>query len=134
MADPLEEIREAARGALAPVEGEVAVPGLAESVEVLRDRWGVPYLSAGSLDDLWFAQGYIQASERLFQIELALRASAGRLSEWFSDLALPSDRFARTVGFARIGAREAECWSEASVAMMRRFGASLSLRRYSRDP
>ncbi len=121
MADPLEEIREAARAALAQVEGEVSAPGLAEPVEVLRDRWGIPYLSAASLEDLWFAQGYVQASERLFQIELALRASAGRLSEWFSDLALPSDRFARTVGFARIGAQEAERWSDVSVAMMRRF-------------
>ena len=121
MADPLEELREAARAAIPPVEGEVAVPGAAEPVEVLRDRWGIPYLSAASLEDLWFAQGYVQASERLFQIELALRAAAGRLSEWFSDLSLPSDRFARTVGFARLGAREAERWSEASVAMMRRF-------------
>jgi penicillin G amidase len=121
VADPLEELREAARAALAPVQGEFAIPGLAEPVEVLRDRWGVAYLSAASLEDLWFAQGYIQASERLFQIELALRAAAGRLSEWFSDLALPSDRFARTIGFARLGAREAGRWSEASVAMMRRF-------------
>jgi penicillin G amidase len=121
VADPLEELREAARAALAPVQGEFAIPGLAEPVEVLRDRWGIAYLSAASLEDLWFAQGYIQASERLFQIELALRAAAGRLSEWFSDLALPSDRFARTIGFARLGAREAGRWSEASVAMMRRF-------------
>jgi len=119
--DPLEELREAARGALAPVEGEIAVPGLAEPVEVLRDRWGIPYLSAASLEDLWLAQGFVQASERLFQIELGLRAAAGRLSEWFSDLSLPADRFARTVGFARLGAREAERWSEASVGMMRRF-------------
>ncbi|HKE54591.1 MAG TPA: penicillin acylase family protein [Actinomycetota bacterium] len=121
MADPLDEIREAARAALAPVEGELAVAGLAEPVEVLRDRWGIPYLSAASLDDLWFAQGYVQASERLFQIELALRASAGRLSEWFADLAVPSDRFARTVGFARLGVREAGRWSASSVGMMRRF-------------
>jgi penicillin G amidase len=121
VADPLEELREAARAALAPVEGEVAVPGLAEPVEVLRDRWGIPYLSASSLDDLWFAQGYVQASERLFQIELTLRAAAGRLSEWFSDLSLPSDRFARTVGFGRLGSREAERWTDASVAMMGRF-------------
>ena len=123
MADPPDELREAARAALALAEGEVAVAGLAEPVEVLRDRWGIPYLSAASLDDLWFAQGYVQASERLFQIELALRAAAGRLSEWFSDLSLPSDRFARAVGFARIGAREAARWSDESVAMMRRFVA-----------
>ena len=113
MADPLDELREAARAALPPVEGEVAVAGLREPVEVLRDRWGIPYLSAASQDDLWFAQGFVQASERLFQIELALRAANGRLSEWFSDLTLPSDRFARTVGFERFGAHEPDLWAVA---------------------
>src|SRR5262245_46178408 len=99
----------------------MTVPGLARPVEVLRDRWGIPYLTAASIEDLWFAQGFVQASERLFQIELALRAAAGRLSEWFSDLSLPADRFARTVGFGRIGALEAGRWSDTSVAMTRRF-------------
>jgi penicillin G amidase len=121
MADPLDEFLDAARSALPPVEGELAVAGLREPVEVLRDGWGIPYLTAASLDDLWFAQGFVQASERLFQIELALRAAGGRLSGWFSDLTIASDRFARTVGFHRIGVREAQRWSAASRSMMRRF-------------
>ena len=121
MADPLEEFLDAARAALPPVEGELAVTGLSEPVEVLRDGWGIPCLSASSLDDLWFAQGFVQASERLFQIELALRAAGGRLSGWFSDLTIASDRFARTVGFHRIGVREARRWSASSRSMMRRF-------------
>jgi penicillin amidase len=121
MPDPLDEVREAALAALAPIEGELAVPGLREPVEVLRDRWGIPYLSASSLPDLWFAQGFVQASERLFQIDLALRASTGRLSELFAELTLPADRFARTVGLNRIGAFEAERWGERSRSMMRAF-------------
>ncbi|MGA9161597.1 MAG: penicillin acylase family protein [Actinomycetota bacterium] len=121
MADPLDELREAARAALPRLEGEVAVPGLRAPVEVLRDRWGIPYVSAGSLEDLWFAQGYVQASERLFQIELALRAAGGRLCGWFSDITLPADRFARTVGFHRIGALEADRWSDVSRTMMEHF-------------
>ena len=121
MADPLDELREAAREALPPYEGELEVPGLGGPVEVLRDRWGIPYLSAGSLEDLWFAQGFVQASERLFQIELALRAANGRLAEWFGEVSIPADRFARTVGFHRIGAVEIGRWSGASLAMMRRF-------------
>ena len=121
MLDPLEELRAAAEAALPPLDGELVAPGLREPVEVLRDRWGIPYLTAASLDDLWFAQGFVQASERLFQIDLALRASNGRLAELFSEPALPSDRFARTVGFNRIGAAEAERWSPASTAMYTRF-------------
>jgi penicillin G amidase len=121
MADPLDEFRDAARAALPQVEGELAVRGLREPVEVLRDEWGIPYLTAASLDDLWFAQGFVHASERLFQIELALRAAGGRLSGWFADLTVASDRFARTVGFHRIGALEAQRWGDASRSMMRRF-------------
>jgi penicillin amidase len=119
--DPLEELRSAAREALPLYEGEIAVPGLEHPVEVLRDRWGIAYVSAHSLEDLWFAQGFVQASERLFQIELALRAANGRLAEWFGEVSIPADRFARTVGFHRIGALEVTRWSESSMTMMRRF-------------
>ncbi|HET7236054.1 MAG TPA: penicillin acylase family protein [Actinomycetota bacterium] len=121
MPDPLDELREAARAALPPVEGELTVPGLREPVEVLRDRWGIPYLTATSQGDLWFAQGFVQASERLFQIDLALRAGTGRLSELFGELTLPADRFARTIGWNRIGEREARRWNEDSRAMVGAF-------------
>jgi penicillin amidase len=121
MTDWLDELRSAAAAALPPLEGDLEVPGLRAPVEVLRDRWGVPYLSADSLEDLWFTQGFVTASERLFQIDLALRAANGRLSELFSELTLAQDRFARVVGFHRIGAREAERWSDASRGMFERF-------------
>ncbi|MGZ8606390.1 MAG: penicillin acylase family protein [Actinomycetota bacterium] len=121
MADWVEEIRAAAEVAMPPVEGEIAAPGLEGPVEVLRDAWGIPYLSAGSLGDLWFAQGFVTASERLFQMDLALRAANGRLSELFAELTLELDRFSRVVGFHRIGAREAERWNAASRAMFTRF-------------
>ncbi len=121
--DPMDEVRNAARAALPPLEGELRVRGLREPVEVLRDRWGIAYVSAGSLEDLWFAQGFVQASERLFQIELAIRAATGRLSEWFGELSVPLDRFSRTVGFHRIGEAEAERWTPRSRAMMERFVA-----------
>ncbi len=121
MDDWVEELRAAAEAALPPLEGELDVPGLRAPVEVLRDRWGIPYLSAGSLEDLWFAQGFVTASERLFQIDLALRAANGRLSELFAELTLDADRFARVVGLHVIGAREAERWTEVSRAMVGRF-------------
>ncbi len=119
--DWVEELRGMAAAALPPLEGELEVPGLGADVEVLRDEWGIPYVSAASLEDLWFAQGFVTASERLFQIDLALRAASGRLSELFSELTLAQDRFARVVGFRRIGDREVERWDDRSRAMMRRF-------------
>ena len=101
MSDFVEQLREVAAASLLPESGELTVPGLAEPVEILRDHWGVPYISAASLDDLWFAQGFVTAGERLFQMDLLLRAASGRLSEVFADRTLADDRFARTIGFSR---------------------------------
>ena len=121
MSDVVEQLREAASASLLPENGELSAPGLSEPVEVLRDRWGVPYISAASLDDLWFAQGFVTAGERLFQMDLLLRAASGRLSEVFADRTLADDRFARTLGFHRTGARLAAGWDDVSRAMHARF-------------
>ncbi len=123
MSDFVEQLREVARASLMPEDGELAAPGLSEPVEVLRDRWGVPYISAASLDDLWFAQGFVTAGERLFQMDLLLRAAGGRLSEVFAERTLADDRFARTIGFHRTGARLAAGWDDASQQMHGRFRA-----------
>ena len=121
MSDFVDQLRGVASASLLPADGELSVPGLVEPVEVVRDRWGVPYLSAASLDDLWFAQGFVTAGERLFQLDLLLRAANGRLSEVFADRTLPDDRFARTIGFHRAGTRLAAGWDDTSRAMHARF-------------
>jgi penicillin amidase len=121
MSDFVEQLREVASASLLPEDGELIVQGLSEPVEVLRDRWGVPYISAASLDDLWFAQGFVTAGERLFQMDLLLRAASGRLSEVFADRTLGDDRFARTIGFHRVGAKLSAGWDDASRSMHARF-------------
>ena len=121
MGDFVDQLRDVAAASLLPEEGELTVPGLVEPVEVLRDRWGVPYISAASLPDLWFAQGFVTAGERLFQLDLTLRAATGRLSEIFADRTVPDDRFARTIGFRRAGIRIAAAWDETSREMHARF-------------
>lgn len=121
MSDLAEQLRTVASASLFPLEGELTAPGLGAPVEVLRDRWGVPYITAASLDDLWFAQGFVTAGERLFQLDLLLRAANGQLSEVFADRTLADDRFARTIGFQRAGARIAAGWDDASRAMHGRF-------------
>ncbi|HEX9891883.1 MAG TPA: penicillin acylase family protein, partial [Actinomycetota bacterium] len=116
-------LTQAAHRALPPLEGEVRVPGLRRPVEVLRDGWGVPHVYAEDQDDLWFAQGFLAASERLFQLDVGARLATGRLSELFGDLTLPLDRFIRTVGWARIGRRLAGGWDERSRRMAAAFSA-----------
>lgn len=117
----IEGLRAAGAAALFPLEGEFDVPGLGMPVDVGRDAWGVPYIEARSLDDLWFAQGVVTAGERLFQIDLTLRAATGRLSELFGERTLADDRFARTIGLHRAGARAAADWNEADRRMHGRF-------------
>jgi penicillin amidase len=94
---------------------------LSEPVEVLWDRWGVPHIYARNTHDLCFAQGYVTASERLFQIELAMRFGAGRLSEVLGESALPIDRFVRTVGWNRAAERITRGWDDLSWEMTEAF-------------
>lgn len=121
----VDQMRAMAAASLFPAEGELTVPGLAGSVTVTRDVRGVPSITAASQDDLWFAQGFVTAGERLFQLDLALRAANGRLSELFADKTLAEDRFARTVGLHRAGARYVTAWDERSRAMHARFRAGV---------
>ncbi|MGH2673466.1 MAG: penicillin acylase family protein, partial [Actinomycetota bacterium] len=121
MTDFLDQLRAAAGAAAFSLDGELTVPGLEAPVEVLRDRHGVAYISAESLDDLWFAQGLVTAGERLFQIDLALKQANGRLSELFGELTLDDDRFTRTIGVNRAGVAIAAAWDDASRAMIARF-------------
>ncbi|MBI4497443.1 MAG: penicillin acylase family protein [Chloroflexi bacterium] len=87
--------------------GMQQVPGLQGTVEVRRDRWGVPHLSATNQADLFFAQGYVHAQDRLWQMELNRRVAAGRLSEIFGAGTLDIDRFMRRIGLRRAALDEA---------------------------
>lgn len=94
------------RTALPSHEGDVALPGLADTVEVGRDSLGIPHVRAPSAEAASFAQGYLHASDRLWQMEMFRRVAWGRLSELFGEGALESDRFLRTLGMHRAAARE----------------------------
>ncbi len=78
---------------------QVRVPGLKQPVEVLRDHWGVPHIYAKNQDDLFFAQGYLAATDRLFQLDLWRRIGSGKLSEVFGPNYIARDRIARLVRY-----------------------------------
>ena len=69
--------------------GEINLQGLQHAVNVSFDRYAVPHVRAASEDDLFFAQGYLHAQERLWQMELSRRFLSGRMAELFGDFALP---------------------------------------------
>jgi penicillin G amidase len=95
-------------------KGEVHLKGLHEPVEVITDRYGVPHIYARNEDDLFFAQGYIHAQDRLWQMEFNRRLGSGRLSEIFGEITLEIDRFARHLGMHRASTAAAEQLPELS--------------------
>ena len=119
---------ETLRAALPPIEGTLRVPGLGAAVEVLRDPEGVPHIRAGGQRDAFFAQGFVHAQDRLFQMELNLRRALGRSAEWLGAPAFEMDALCRRLGmeaacrrdFAALGA-EAREMLEAYVAGVNAF-------------
>ena len=83
------------------VDDDERLLGLDERVEVLRDTYGVPHIFATDTHDLFFAQGYVTAQDRLWQMDIYRRAAEGRLAEVLGEPGLESDRFMRTLGLGR---------------------------------
>ena len=88
-----------ARSSLSQISGDLVVPGLTASVEVIRDKWGVPHIYARNLDDLFMAQGYVMAQDRLWQMEMWRRQAEGRMAEILGPQAVARDRVARMLKF-----------------------------------
>jgi penicillin G amidase len=94
------------RRPLPRTKGSLRVVGVEGTVEIARDRWGVPHIRAATDHDLWFGQGFCHGQDRLWQIELYRRIGAGRLAEIAGREALGVDRFMRALGLRRVAERE----------------------------
>jgi penicillin G amidase len=93
------------RSALPQIDGGLQVKGLSAVVKVTRDNHGVPAIEAASLEDLFLAQGYITAQDRLWQMDIMRRFAAGELSEILGEDTLKIDREQRILGL-RAAARK----------------------------
>ncbi|UCH86317.1 MAG: penicillin acylase family protein [Dehalococcoidia bacterium] len=107
-------------------KGSVRLKGLDSAVEVIRDRWGLPHIYAGSVRDAIFAQGYVHAQDRLWNIELARRAASGSLAEVFGAVALDADRLLRRVGLRRAAEAEVEQLAEAMCENLDAYAAGVN--------
>ncbi len=87
-----------ARSPLPQLDGSIAVPGISSKVRVVRDERGVPTIEAATLEDLFFAQGYVTAQDRLWQMDIMRRAAAGELSEVIGEATVKMDREQRILG------------------------------------
>jgi penicillin amidase len=88
-----------ARASLAQTSGTLTLPGLSAEVEVIRDRWGIPHIYAKTVDDLFMAQGFVMAQDRLWQMEMWRRQAEGRLAEVLGPQAVERDRVARMLKY-----------------------------------
>ncbi len=107
--DPVHGVWSVARNAELPADHTVRLPSLDGDVRVLYDGRGVPHIFAESELDLYRALGYVLARDRLFQLEIQTRATAGRLTELVGPRALPADRQMRRLGLAWAAER---AWGE----------------------
>jgi penicillin G amidase len=91
-----------ARAALPQLDGRLQVPGVAATVTVTRDGRGVPTIEASTLEDVFFAQGYVTAQDRLWQMDIMRRFAAGELSEILGEETLKHDQEQRILGLRAV--------------------------------
>lgn len=88
-------------------DSRAKVAGIKAPITIQRDERGIPYITAGNDEDLYFAQGYATASDRLWQMDLFRRTARGELAEILGERALEEDKRHRTLGFAQTAEAEA---------------------------
>ncbi len=115
-----------ARGSLSVYSGEFSTNGLSSSVTVYRDDRGVPHIYADTMEDLAFAQGFVHAQERLWQMETHRRFAHGRLSELIGESLLETDIQLRTAGLNRITRRVAEITSSEGRLVLEAYAAGVN--------
>ncbi len=89
------------RKSLPQTRGTLSIEGLSQPVEILRDRWGVPHIYAKNPSDLFMAQGFVHAQDRLWQMESQRRLGHGTLAELIGNKAVDTDRYMRILGLGR---------------------------------
>lgn len=94
---------------LPELDGSIVVPGLEGRVDIVRDRWGVPHITAANTRDLFMAQGFVMAQDRLWQMEMWRRQKEGRLAEILGPDAVARDRVARLLKYR--GPMDAREWT-----------------------
>jgi penicillin G amidase len=83
------------QSSLPVIDGQELTPGLTAPVTVRRDQHGVPHIQASNMDDLLFAQGYVTAQDRLWEMDMARRMAAGEAAEILGSRLVEHDRMQR---------------------------------------
>ncbi|MBL8099829.1 MAG: penicillin acylase family protein [Anaerolineales bacterium] len=103
------------------VDGEIQVTGLDAKVDVYRDAMGIPHIYASTAHDLFFAQGYVHAQDRFWQMDFWRHVGAGELSEMFGAGQIETDTFLKTLGWRKTAEAEWEQLSPESKAILQAY-------------
>ncbi len=106
--------------------GTVVVQGLHQPVSIYRDAYGVPHLFANNEDDLFFAQGYVHAQDRLWQMDLNRRAALGTLSEILGPRTIDYDKLIRTINLPAIANQLSSNLSRESQRILTAYAAGVN--------
>lgn len=123
----------AAHASLAQLDGTIAVSGLTAPVSVVRDVHGVPHLTAASLGDLFFAQGYVTAQDRLWQMDMTRRFVGGELAEILPASSAPAPAPSRSTAAPRRGASWVDVDRQQRILRMRAVAERVSAQLPTRD-
>ncbi|MFD9430285.1 penicillin acylase family protein [Streptomyces sp. NPDC060002] len=94
------------RASFPQTKGSITLEGLTGAVDVKRDGYGIPQIYADSDEDLFMAQGYVQAQDRFYEMDVRRHMTSGRLSEMFGKSQVDNDEFLRTLGWDRVAKEE----------------------------
>lgn len=94
------------RASFPQTKGSITLKGLSGPVDVKRDDYGIPQIYASSDEDLFMAQGFVQAQDRFWEMDVRRHMTSGRLSEMFGKSQVDNDEFLRTLGWDRIAKQE----------------------------
>jgi len=115
-------------------DGEITVPGLEHRVSVLRDAHGIPQVYAGTAHDLFYAQGFVQAQDRFFEMDVRRHVTAGRLSEMFGEATLGTDKAIRTMGWRRVAEQELSRLEPDTLAYLRAYSDGVNAYLHAHRP
>jgi penicillin G amidase len=121
-----DSLQSRAQAALSTIRGTLKTAGLERPVNVLRDRWGVAHIYAQNQHDLFFAQGFVAAQDRLFEMELWKRSGQGRLAEVLGSSALPRDINARLLRYHGDLKAEYESYAPDTQQILESFTAGIN--------
>ncbi|MFF0594350.1 penicillin acylase family protein [Streptomyces antibioticus] len=94
------------RASFPQTTGSITLDGLSGPVDVKRDGHGIPQIYASSDEDLFMAQGFVQAQDRFYEMDVRRHLTSGRLSEMFGADQIDNDEFLRTLGWERVAKEE----------------------------